>query len=248
MRKPIIVGNWKMNKTIAETEAFLKEVDPYIEGIDTCEYGIAAPYTDLYCATGLAKNLIIGAENCHFEDSGAFTGEVSIPMLKELKVKACVIGHSERRQMFGETDEAVNKKVKKLLENDILPIMCCGETEEEFDAGKTEEKIRGQVRKGLADLCPECVKKVVVAYEPIWAIGTGKSADKDIAEKCCCIVRDEIRKMYGDAADEVRVQYGGSVKPGNIKEYMAMEDIDGALIGGASLEVDSFKELVDATK
>ncbi len=248
MRKPIIVGNWKMNKTVAETKEFIEAIDPYIEGIETCEYGIATPYTDLYCATSLAKNLIIGAENCHFEDSGAYTGEVSIPMLKELNVKACIIGHSERRGMFNETDEAVNKKVKKLLENDILPIMCCGESEEEFDAGKTEEKIRRQIRLGLADLCPECVKKVVVAYEPIWAIGTGKSADKDIAEKCCWIVRDEIRQMYGDVADEVRVQYGGSVKPTNIKEYMAMEDIDGALIGGASLKVDSFKELIEATK
>jgi len=237
-----------MNKTIAETEEFIKEIDAYVAGIDTCEYGIGAPYTDLYMATSLAKNLNIGAENCHFEDAGAFTGEVSIPMLKELKVGSCIIGHSERRQMFGETDEAVNKKVKKLLENGIMPIMCCGETEAEFDAGKTEEKIRSQVNAGLSGLCPECVKKVVVAYEPIWAIGTGKSADKDIAEKCCAIVRDEIRKMYGDSADEVRVQYGGSVKPNNIKEYMAMEDIDGALIGGASLKVDSFKEIIDATK
>ena len=248
MRTPIIVGNWKMNKTIAETEEFLKEVDKYVEGIDTCQYGIAAPFTDLYSATKLANNLIIAAENCHFEDSGAFTGEVSIPMLKELGVTACIIGHSERRGMFNETDEAVNKKVKKLLENDIMPIMCCGESLEEFEAGKTEEKIRKQISLGLADLCPKCIKKVVVAYEPIWAIGTGKSADKDIAEKCCFIVRDEIRKMYGDAADEVRIQYGGSVKPNNIKEYMAMEDIDGALIGGASLKIDSFKELVDATK
>lgn len=248
MRKPIIVGNWKMNKTIAETKEFIEAIDPYIEGIETCQYGIGTPYTDLYTAVNLSKNLIIGAENCHFEDNGAYTGEVAIPMLKEIGIKACIIGHSERRQMFNESDEAVNKKVKKLLENDIMPIMCCGETEAEFDAGKTEERIRSQVSLGLKDLCPECVKKVVVAYEPIWAIGTGKSADKDIAEKCCFIVRDEIRKMYGDAADEVRIQYGGSVKPNNIKEYMAMEDIDGALIGGASLKVDSFKEIIDATK
>ena len=248
MRKPIIVGNWKMNKTIAETEAFLKEIDPYVAGIESCEYGICAPYTDLYVAVKGSKNLVIGAENCHYEESGAYTGEVSIPMLKEIGIASCVIGHSERRQMFGETDEAVNKKVKKLLENGIMPIMCCGETEAEFDAGKTEEKIRSQVSAGLAGLNGENVKKVVVAYEPIWAIGTGKSANTEIAEKCCAIVRDEIRKMYGDAADAVRVQYGGSVKPNNIKEYMAMEDIDGALIGGASLKVDSFKEIIDATK
>ena len=169
-------------------------------------------------------------------------------MLKEIGIASCIIGHSERRQMFGETDEAVNLKVKKLLANDIMPIMCCGETEAEFDAGKTEERIRSQVSLGLAGLDAEDVKKVVVAYEPIWAIGTGKSANTEIAEKCCAIVRDEIRKMYGDAADAVRVQYGGSVKPNNIKEYMAMEDIDGALIGGASLKVDSFKEIIDATK
>jgi len=248
MRKPIIVGNWKMNKTAAETVDFIAAVDPYIAGVTTCEYGIGAPYTDLKEAVA-AKNLIIGAENCHFEESGAFTGEISIPMLKEIGVKACIIGHSERRQMFGETDEAVNKKVIKLLDNGIMPIMCCGETEAEFDAGETEAKIRSQVSKGLAGLCSECVTKVVVAYEPIWAIGTGKSADKDIAEKCCAIVRDEIAKMYGkEAADQVRVQYGGSVKPNNIKEYMAMPDIDGALIGGASLKVDSFKEIIDATK
>ena len=248
MRKPIIVGNWKMNKTAAETVEFINEIDPYIAGIDTCEYGIGAPYTDLKEAVK-AQNLIIGAENCHFEDAGAFTGEISIPMLKEIGVKACIIGHSERRQMFGETDEAVNKKVLKLIENDIMPIMCCGETEAEFDAGETEAKIRSQVSKGLAGLCEKCVTKVVVAYEPIWAIGTGKSADKEIAEKCCAIVRDEIAKMYGkEAADQVRIQYGGSVKPNNIKEYMAMEDIDGALIGGASLKADSFKEIIDATK
>lgn len=248
MRKPIIVGNWKMNKTIAETKEFIEAIDPYVAGIDTCEYGINTPYTDLYMAVTNAKNLVIGAENCHFEDSGAFTGEVSIPMLKEIGIASCIIGHSERRQMFGETDEAVNKKVKKLLANGIMPIMCCGETEAEFDAGKTEEKIRSQVSAGLAGLTADEVKKVVVAYEPIWAIGTGKSANQEIAEKCCAIVRDEIRKAYGDAADEVRVQYGGSVKPNNIKEYMAMEDIDGALIGGASLKVDSFKEIIDATK
>ena len=137
MRTPIIVGNWKMNKTIAETEEFLKEVDPYIEGITSAQYGIATPYTDLYVAVKNSKNLVIGAENCHFEDNGAFTGEVSIPMLKEIGIASCIIGHSERRQMFNETDEAVNLKVKKLLANDIMPIMCCGETEAEFDAGKT---------------------------------------------------------------------------------------------------------------
>ena len=217
MRKPIIVGNWKMNKTCKETVEFIKEVEPYLH--DSCTYGIAAPFTALKDATSTASKLIFAAENCHFEDSGAYTGEVSI------------------------------QKVKKLIAEGITPIMCVGETEAEFDAHKTEEVIRHQVEKGLADMCPKCVSTMVIAYEPIWAIGTGKSATKEIAQNSCAIVRDQVRKMYGDeAADSIRIQYGGSVKPNNIKEYMAMEDIDGALIGGASLKVDSFKEIIDATK
>ena len=248
MRKPIIVGNWKMNKTVADAKEFMSAVDSYVEGIDACTYGIGAPFTALAACTENAKNLVIAAENCHFENNGAFTGEVSIPMLQELGVTHCIIGHSERREYFGETDEAVNKKVIKLLEAGMTPIMCCGETAEEFDAGKTEEKVGGQIRAGLANLTAEQVAKVVVAYEPIWAIGTGKSATKEIAENCCKMVRDVIRSMYGDAADEVRIQYGGSVKTENIADYMAEEDIDGALIGGASLKVDSFKAIIDATK
>ena len=247
MRKPIIVGHWKMNKTIKETVEFINEVEPSLN--DSCTYGIAAPFTALKDAMATAKGLVVAAENCHFEESGAYTGEVSIPMLKELGITHCIVGHSERRQMFNETDESVNKKVHKLIENDITPIMCIGETEAEFDAGKTEEVIRTQLDKDLAGLCPKCVSKMVIAYEPIWAIGTGKSATIEIAQNCCHIVRDEVRKLYGDeAAEAVRVQYGGSVKPNNIKEYMAMEDIDGALIGGASLKADSFKEIIEATK
>ena len=247
MRKPIIVGNWKMNKTIKETVEFINEVEPSLN--DSCTYGIAAPFTALKDAMATAKGLVVAAENCHFEESGAYTGEVSIPMLKELGITHCIVGHSERRQMFNETDESVNKKVHKLIENDITPIMCIGETEAEFDAGKTEEVIRTQLDKDLEGLCAKCVSRMVIAYEPIWAIGTGKSATKEIAQNCCHIVRDEVRKLYGDeAADAVRIQYGGSVKPNNIKEYMAMEDIDGALIGGASLKADSFKEIIEATK
>lgn len=248
MRKPIIVGNWKMNKNNAEAKEFFSAVDPYLDGVDACEYGIGAPFTCLATCTDLAKNLVVAAENCHFETNGAFTGEVSIPMLKELNVTHCIIGHSERREYDGETDEKVNKKVIKLLEAGMTPIMCCGETEAEFDAGKTEEKVASQIKLGLANLTPEQVEKVVVAYEPIWAIGTGKSATKEIAENCCKMIRDVIRSVYGDAADKVRIQYGGSVKPENIAEYMSMEDIDGALIGGASLKVDSFKAIIDATK
>ncbi len=247
MRKPIIVGNWKMNKTCKETVEFIKAIEGELN--DSCTYGVAVPFTALKDATATAKNLVVAAENCHFEESGAYTGEVSIPMLKELNVTHCIVGHSERRQMFAETDETVNKKVHKLIEADITPIMCIGETLEQFEANETEKVIRTQVAAGLKDLCPKCVAKIVIAYEPIWAIGTGKSATKEIAENSCAIVRDEVRKLYGDeAADAVRVQYGGSVKPENIKEYMAMADIDGSLIGGASLKVDSFKAIIEATK
>lgn len=247
MRKPIIVGNWKMNKTCAETVQFINEIEPNLH--DGADYGVGVPFTALKDATATAKNLIIAAENCHFEDNGAFTGEVSVPMLEELGVTHCIIGHSERRTMFGDTDETVNKKAKRLLKADITPILCIGETEAQYDAGLTEKVIRDQLTGSLADMCEGCVKSLVIAYEPIWAIGTGKSASKDDAQNCCHIVRDQVRVMYGDAAAAgVRIQYGGSVKPENIKEYMACEDIDGALIGGASLKVDSFTAIIDATK
>lgn len=247
MRKPIIVGNWKMNKTIAEAVDFIKAVDPVCH--DGATYGVGTSFLALQDSIKHAKNLIIAAENCHFADSGAFTGEVSVPMLEEIGVKYCIIGHSERRQMFGDTDESVNKKAKRLIDADITPIVCIGETEAQYDAGETETVIRSQLSGSLADLCPDCVKGIVVAYEPIWAIGTGKSATKEDAQKCCHIVRDQIEKMYGkEAADAVRIQYGGSVKPENIVEYMACPDIDGALIGGASLKADSFTEIINKTK
>ena len=249
MRKPIIVGNWKMNKTCAEAKDFISQVDPYLDEIDTCTYGVGAPFTALSTCTENAKNLVIAAENCHFEDNGAFTGEVSIPMLKELNVTHCIIGHSERRQYYAESDEAVNKKIKKLLDADITPIVCIGETEAQYDKGETLDVLKKQLHGGLEGLCEKCVSRIVIAYEPIWAIGTGKSANKEIAEDCCKAIREEIRTMLGDfAADAVRIQYGGSVKPENIKDYMAQPDIDGALIGGASLKVDSFKAIIDATK
>ncbi len=236
-----------MNKTCAEAVSFIKEIEPKLH--DAADYGVGVPFTALKDCTTTAKQLIIAAENCHYEDNGAFTGEVSVPMLEELNVTHCIIGHSERRQMFNETDETVNKKAKRLLNANITPILCIGETEEQFDAGQTEEVIRSQLSGGLANLCPKCIETIVLAYEPIWAIGTGKSATKEIAQNCCHIVRDQVRLMYGDeAADKVRIQYGGSVKPDNIKEYMLMEDIDGALIGGASLKTDSFEAIINATK
>lgn len=248
MRKPIIVGNWKMNKNNAETKAFFEAVDA-VAASENTTYGIGCPFTDLRTAQDNAKNLIVAAENCHWEDSGAFTGEVSVPMLEEIGIKYCIIGHSERRQMFGDTDETVNKKAKRLLKAGITPILCIGETEAQYDAGETEKVIRDQLTGSLADLCAKCVGSMVIAYEPIWAIGTGKSATKEDAQKCCAIVRDQVKVMYGEeAAENVRVQYGGSVKPENIVEYMACPDIDGALIGGASLKEASFIDIIEKTK
>ena len=248
MRKPIIVGNWKMNKTMKETKEFIEAVDPAAAS-ENATFGIGAPFTALSTAVAAANNLIIAAENCHFEDSGAFTGEVSVPMLQEVGVTHCIIGHSERRTMFGDTDETVNKKAKRLIEAGITPILCIGETEAQYDAGESEKVIRDQLTGSLADMCAKCVADIVIAYEPIWAIGTGKSASVEIAENCCRIVRDQVKVMYGEeAAEKVRVQYGGSVKPNNIAEYMAQPDIDGALIGGASLKADSFLEIIEKTK
>ena len=246
-RKPIIVGNWKMNKTIAEAQEFINAIDPIVH--DHATFGVATSFIALQSSVSSAKNLIVAAENCHFKDSGAFTGEVSVPMLEEIGVKWCIIGHSERRQMFGDTNETVNLKAKRLVEAGITPILCVGESLEQFEAGETEAWVRTQVRECLAGLSPKAVSNMVIAYEPIWAIGTGKNATKEIAEATCAIVRDEVRKIYGtNVSSKVRVQYGGSVKPDNIKEYMAEEDIDGALIGGASLKVDSFTEIIEAVK
>ena len=247
MRKPIIFGNWKMNKTCAETVEFIKAVEPVLH--DGATYGVGVPFTALKDATATADKLCIAAENCHFEDSGAFTGEVSVPMLQELGVKYVIIGHSERRQMFNETDETVNLKVKRLFEADMIPVMCCGETEAQFDAGETEAVVRAQIKGGLDGADADKVAAMVIAYEPIWAIGTGKTATNEIADKCCGIVRDQVKEMFGEAvAEAVRIQYGGSVKPATIQGLMEMPNVDGALIGGASLKADSFSEIVENSK
>lgn len=249
MRKPIIVGNWKMNKTPSEAEVFMKGIEEVLTGEEAVDYGIGAPYVDLDVCVKNAKNLIIAAENCNELDSGAYTGEVSVPMLKEVGITYCIIGHSERRTYYNETDAHCAAKAKRLFASDITPILCIGETEAEYDAGKTADVIKSQLNGSLAGLDASEVERMVIAYEPIWAIGTGKSATKEIAQDCCKLVRDTVKEIYDEkTAAGVRVQYGGSVKPTNIKEYMACEDIDGALIGGASLKVDSFKEIIDATK
>lgn len=246
MRKPILVGNWKMNKTNPETLTFVQAVDGQLH--EHADFGIATPFTTLWMAKNHAKNLIVAAQNVHFEASGAYTGEVSIDMLKDVAVSWVVLGHSERRQYFNETDETVNKKVLACLEKGITPIVCVGETLEQFEAGETEKVVRHQVAAAFKGVSGN-VGHVVVAYEPVWAIGTGKSATTEIAQTTCALVRDELKNVLGEEnAQAIRIQYGGSVKPANIKEYMAQPDIDGALVGGASLKVDSFLELVNAVK
>ncbi len=211
MRKPIIVGNWKMNKTIAEAVEFINAVDPVCH--DGATYGVATSFLALNDANKAAKNLIVAAENCHFEDNGAFTGEVSVPMLEEIGVKYCIIGHSERRQMFGDTDETVNKKAKRLIEAGITPIVCIGETEAQFDAGETEKVIRDQLTGSLADLCPKCVAN-------IWSLlmnlsGLSEQVNQQLKKSHRIAVTSfviRVREMYGDeAAYKVRVQYGGAL-------------------------------------
>lgn len=244
MRKPIIVGNWKMNKTIAETVAFIEAVDQEVK--DSATWGIAVPYLALQEAKKQAKNLIVSAENLHFKDNGAYTGEVSAEMLKEIGIEWVIIGHSERRQYFGETDETVNLKVLQAIKNDITPIVCVGETLEQFEANTTEEVVRSQTNKAFQNCCPKCMGKVVIAYEPVWAIGTGKTATNEIAETTCAIIRDEVAKMFGqETADKVRIQYGGSVKPEGIKALLEQPNIDGALVGGASLQPDSYIAMIN---
>ena len=243
MRKPIIVGNWKMNKTCAEAVSFINEIEPKLH--DGADYGIAAPFTALKDCVNTAKNLLVAAENCHFEDNGAFTGEVSVPMLEEIGVKWCIIGHSERRQMFNETDETVNKKVLSALAHNLKPIVCVGETLEQRDAGIMQSWVEGQIEKALAGLTAEEMLHVVIAYEPIWAIGTGRTATAAQAEEVCAIIRHKIAALYDAAtADAVSILYGGSVKGKNVAELTASPDIDGGLVGGASLKAPDFLEII----
>ena len=250
MRKKIVTGNWKMNKTPSDAVALVEQLKDKID-TDDVDVVLCVPFVSLAGVGNAIKgtSIKLGAQNMHFENCGAYTGEISGTMLKEMGVEYVILGHSERRQYFNETDQTVNKKVHKALECGLTPIVCCGETLVQREAGVTMEKIRMQVKRALLGLTDRQAAKVLIAYEPIWAIGTGKSADVETAEKCCKLVRETVKSLYDEAtAEAVRIQYGGSVKPNNIKEYMACEDIDGALIGGASLKVDSFKELVDATK
>lgn len=245
MRKQIIIGNWKMFKTNSEAVKFIQNIESKLTIKENLIAGIAAPAIMLADIKKSSKNLVIAAQNCYFEKEGAFTGEISIPMLKDINVDYVVIGHSERRDIFGETDELINSKVKALLDSNLTPILCCGESLETYESGKTIEWVKSQIEKNLNDVTAEQAKKVVIAYEPIWAIGTGKVATPEIAQSVCKEIRQIIKNIYNEeVANEVLIQYGGSVKPENIKEILAQEDIDGALVGGASLVEDSYLGLL----
>ena len=248
MRKKIVAGNWKMNTTVAEGLALAKGIVEKVEEVPAdVTLVVAPPFTHL---TSVAQVLAgtpiqLSAQNCADEPKGAFTGEISIPMLKEVGVSWVILGHSERREYNGETSEKCNEKIKALLAANMTPVYCCGESLETYEKGETNAFVKKQIEAGFAGLNAEEAKKVVVAYEPIWAIGTGKSATKETAEATVGFVRATLREMFGEAAEEIRILYGGSVKPNNIAEYMEEPDIDGALVGGASLEPDSFRALIE---
>lgn len=251
MRKPIIAGNWKMNKVSSEAKSFIEEVKGLVPSTESVDSVVCAPALFLESLVIATKgtDLEIGAQNMHFEENGAFTGEISPVALKDIGVSYVVLGHSERREMFAETDESVNKKTLAAFKHGLTPIVCCGETLEEREAGKTNDLVGNQVKQALQGLSEDQVKQTVIAYEPIWAIGTGKSSSAEDANEVCAHIRSVVAEQFStDAAEAVRIQYGGSVKPANIKEYMAQPDIDGALVGGASLEAQSFLQLVEANK
>ncbi len=250
MRKKVIAGNWKMNMLPNEAMAFIEELAPLVKDTKN-EVILCVPYTDLFYAllTAQDTNIKIGAQNMHFEETGAYTGEVSGKMLKSINVEYVIIGHSERRQYFNETDESVNKKVKASFKYGLKPIVCVGETLEQRENGKTIEIITNQTKLALEGLEKEQVENTIIAYEPIWAIGTGKTATKEDANESIKSIRNKISEIYGqETANRVIIQYGGSVKSGNSKELFEMSDIDGGLVGGASLKAEEFSKIVNFDK
>ena len=250
MRKKVIAGNWKMNMLPNEAIKFIEELTPLVKDTEN-EVILCVPYTDLFYSllTAQNTNIKIGAQNMHFEEKGAYTGEVSGKMLKSINVEYVIIGHSERRQYFNETDETVNKKIKAAFKYDLKPIVCVGETLEEREKDKTTEVITKQTRLALEGLTEEQVENTIIAYEPIWAIGTGKTATSEDANNSIKEIRNEICKIYGqNVANKVIIQYGGSVKSSNAKELFEMSDIDGGLVGGASLNAEEFSNIVNYNK
>ena len=250
MRRKVIAGNWKMNMLPNEAIDYIQEFQPLVKDADA-EVILCVPYTDLfYCLMNAqGTNIKIGAQNMNYKETGAYTGEISGSMLKSIGVGYVIIGHSERRQYYNETDESVNLKIKAAFANGLNPIVCVGETLEEREAGKAEDRITSQTRLALNGLTPEQVKSTIIAYEPIWAIGTGKTATSEDANNSIKAIREEIKKLYGEeVANEVIIQYGGSVKSSNAKELFSTSDIDGGLVGGASLKPDEFAKIVNWDK
>ncbi len=247
-RRPYIAGNWKMHKTVAEARAFVEELLPAITGVDGVDIGLCVPYTALPTVTAATdgSGLIVSAQNMHQEDSGAFTGEVSVAMLTDLGVRGVVLGHSERRQYFNETDRALQEKVPAALAAGLQPILCVGETEEERERDETQRKLRHQVQEALDRVPDDQLADVVIAYEPIWAIGTGRVATPEQAQEAIAFIRALVGDRSKEAAERVRVQYGGSVNPENAAEILSQPDVDGALVGGASLDAKGFARIVAA--
>lgn len=247
MRRKLLLGNWKMNKTIAEAKEFALASSELanLAKEHNIDLGVAPVYLGLQTVKEHANPyMIVASQNVHAKESGAYTGEISIPMLKEIGIDWCLIGHSERRTYDNETNAKCNAKIVALINADMVPVYCVGETLAEFEAGETKTIVGSQVREGLANLTSEQVKDLVVAYEPVWSIGTGKNASSAIAEDICGFIRSILRDMFGDVADEIRILYGGSVKPENVKEYLSLPNVDGALVGGASLKIDSYEKLL----
>ena len=250
MRKKIIAGNWKMNKLPNETMDFIQKLEPLVKEISD-EVVLFVPYTDLFYALMATQetNIKIGAQNMHYEESGAYTGEVSAEMLKSIGVEYAIIGHSERRQYYNETDETVNKKVKKAYKVGLKPIVCVGESLEQREEGITKQIITNQTKLALEGLTNDQAEKIIIAYEPIWAIGTGKTESKEDANEAIKSIREEVAKNFGtEVSEKVIIQYGGSVKSKNANELFSMSDIDGGLVGGASLEAEEFSKIVNWNK
>ena len=236
-----------MNKLASEAKEFAVASKPLVAlaKANKIELGVAPTYMSLATVRKYsAKAMIVAAQNVHFEEKGAFTGEVSIPMLKEFKINWVILGHSERRTYDNETSEKCNAKMKALIANDMIPVYCCGETLAQFEAGETKAVVADQIKKGFEGITEEQAKKCVVAYEPIWSIGTGKNASTEIAQDVCKYIRKVLKSVVGKAASKIRILYGGSVKPENIKAYLSCPDVDGALVGGASLKIDSYEGLL----
>jgi len=249
MRKKVIAANWKMNKTLSESQMFMDDISGNIPELKNAEAIICAPFPFLPALVEKAKGLAvnIAAQNMHFEDNGAYTGEVSPVMLKDLGVTHVIIGHSERREHFNETDEIVNKKVQAAWKHGLTPIVCVGESLEQREANETKQHVASQVKSALNGLTDQQVEETMIAYEPIWAIGTGKSASSAEANEVCTYIREIVEEITSkEQADRIVIQYGGSVKPATVDELLQQSDIDGALVGGASLEADSFLQLVEA--